>query len=453
MSRLAEIARTAPKGAILVCDGSGDVKGWLPAGPTEDGTYPVFDTRVPLGVRFEPDPGPAATEIIVASVWGSASSAGTSPAHARGDHVHGLPANPVTAHVGATDPHPGKYATGTHDHGAANEHFHDDNHIPSSIARDTEVTAAIATHAATPHGTTAHTHVDADLPAGLARDAEVAAMYAALGHAHVDADIPASIARDSEVAAAYQALSGKNIANGYAGLDASSLVPRARLGTGTADATTFLRGDGTWDVPAGGGGGGSQAPWRGKVHTLWGDGNPAQQDVNWSFQNTAVSVAAPTPTGIGATVGRLVSCRFETSITVNTLRYFGLASVANYTAAIYNGATGARIWTATLSVAAGWNAIALGGSAFTLPADTLLWFGIGTTGTGTTAGFRSPASPIANSLGITTLPGNLAQYLNRFAQVTLVAGAWPATLPSLAAAAFASAGATGTVPIFFADNA
>ena len=63
----------------------------------------------------------------------------------------------------------------------------------------------------------------------------------------------------------YQKESEKGQANGYASLDASTLVPFAQLGTGTADGTKFLRDDRTWATPAGGPGGsdpaqGSYAP-------------------------------------------------------------------------------------------------------------------------------------------------------------------------------------------------
>ena len=45
----------------------------------------------------------------------------------------------------------------------------------------------------------------------------------------------------------------KGQADGYASLNGSGLVPTTELGSGTADATTFLRGDRTFATPAGGG--------------------------------------------------------------------------------------------------------------------------------------------------------------------------------------------------------
>jgi len=56
----------------------------------------------------------------------------------------------------------------------------------------------------------------------------------------------------------YQLLSEKNQANGYAGLDVGGRVATVRLGTGTADGTTYLRGDQTWAAAASGGGGWTQ---------------------------------------------------------------------------------------------------------------------------------------------------------------------------------------------------
>lgn len=53
--------------------------------------------------------------------------------------------------------------------------------------------------------------------------------------------------------AAKQDLAQKGSPDGYVGLDSGSLAIQDQLGTGTADATTFLRGDQTWAVPGGGG--------------------------------------------------------------------------------------------------------------------------------------------------------------------------------------------------------
>lgn len=193
---------------------------------------------------------------------------------------------------------------------------------------------------------------------------------------------------------------------------------------------------------------GGDGPWEGIIHSTWGDGNP-HDPLLWAFQNTVVSVAGPTPTGITASIGRLRAFRFKTAISPIRVRWFGVAAVnAIYTMAIYSGTT--RLWTATITTAAAtWGSATV---AFTVPANTLCWFGLGANTTGTTSGFRSPASPIATSLGILTLPSMLNAYGLRYAQVALTAGAWPDPLPTLAAAAFASAGATGTLPIVFLDT-
>lgn len=48
---------------------------------------------------------------------------------------------------------------------------------------------------------------------------------------------------------AAELLANKNAVSGYAGLDASTLLATAQHGTGTANGTTFLRGDRTWAAP------------------------------------------------------------------------------------------------------------------------------------------------------------------------------------------------------------
>ncbi|MFZ1301478.1 MAG: hypothetical protein WAQ27_02775 [Candidatus Microsaccharimonas sp.] len=64
-----------------------------------------------------------------------------------------------------------------------------------------------------------------------------------------DANKPVSSAVQTALNAK-QDTSAKGQSGGYASLDGSTLVPRAQLGSGTADSTKVLYGDGTWAVPA-----------------------------------------------------------------------------------------------------------------------------------------------------------------------------------------------------------
>jgi len=72
-----------------------------------------------------------------------------------------------------------------------------------------------------------------------------------------EADAPGSVPQhaDDGHSVAYQRRSEKGQLGGYPELDDGGKVPPSQLGGGGADATKFLRGDQSWQVPAGGGGG------------------------------------------------------------------------------------------------------------------------------------------------------------------------------------------------------
>jgi hypothetical protein len=95
---------------------------------------------------------------------------------------------------------------------------------------------------------TAHSHVESDTT-GLVAD--LAARVLSTDSRLSDARTPTAHAI-SHKAAGGDVLAG--VVGGFAPLSSGLLVPTGYLGTGTQDATTFLRGDGTWAVPSGGGG-------------------------------------------------------------------------------------------------------------------------------------------------------------------------------------------------------
>lgn len=147
-----------------------------------------------------------------------------------------------------------------------------DSDIPATIARDSEVAAAVTaheaagdphtgyatdadltTHAATPHGG-AHPDLAAHDTLGLATQAELDAHDIDTTSVHGIADTSV-LATDAEVATAvsdhaaladphtgYQKESEKDQNSGYAGLAAAQ---------GTRDGTKFLRDDGTWAAAGG----------------------------------------------------------------------------------------------------------------------------------------------------------------------------------------------------------
>ena len=185
--------------------------------------------------------------------------------------------------------------------------------------------------------------------------------------------------------------------------------------------------------------------WEGKVHVTIFNGNPSEF-IHLGFStNTNVSPAL-TPTNIGVSVGRLVSFKFSTSITVATIRWLGEAAVSNaYTTAIYRDSDGARLWylnpTNTIN---NWSS-SISGLPITLDANTLYWFGIGTATTGTTAGFVTPQRINNNFWLASPAWTGLTTAGIRYCQVVLTNGAWTDPLPVKADATWAS----GTLPVFF----
>lgn len=195
--------------------------------------------------------------------------------------------------------------------------------------------------------------------------------------------------------------------------------------------------------------------WKGAVISCSGDGDPAMP---FLAQDLVVGVN-PTPTNIGVTVGRCMAFMVDTAITVNRIRWRGVGSVSNvYRVRVYRDSDSAAMCGETvLATTAAWNSATPTGGAFALAPGVVYWVVVGVNATGATAGIQVcfPQNRTPFNAGPATPPGNLAatgavgkSASYQQAQVVLVAGALPTTMPARSAP-----GAwTGGMPQFWLDN-
>ena len=168
----------------------------VPTGGTT-GQFLKKNTNTNYDCAWDDAGGGTATDTVASETsFGVSANAGVASAYARGDHTHGTPTDPITAHAAAADPHAGYQKES--EKGAINGYASldaggavPDAQIPSTIARDSEL-PNLAGHAAA-----------ADPHTGYQRESEKGAVngYASLdaGGTVPDAQIPTTIARDSEL--------------------------------------------------------------------------------------------------------------------------------------------------------------------------------------------------------------------------------------------------------------
>ena len=198
------------------------------------------------------DPGTPTTQ-----AFGDAAAAGTGTnPPAADDHKHGMPANPVTAHEAAGDPHPG-YLTAAEGNAAY------------------EATGAVSTHAAAgdPHTgyrleSADHTHATTGLQGGTVAHSDLTGLTTGDPHTQyaLDSDLTTHAGaadphtgyrlESADHTHATTGLQGGTVAHSaLTGIGADDHHARQHSSTSTLDhtfpggTTTFLRADGTYAAP------------------------------------------------------------------------------------------------------------------------------------------------------------------------------------------------------------
>jgi len=207
----------------------------------------------------------------------------------------------------------------------------------------------------------------------------------------------------------------------------------------------FYRGDAAWAYPH---------PWDGVLAGAFGDGNP---NILMSFCINGANTAS-TPTNISTSVARCLAFSLAAPLTVNKLRFFGLATVTScYDVAIYRYSDLARLTSELdFDTAAGWGSA---GSSLgvTLSANTVYFVAVSTRTTGTTAGIHCfNTGPTAGTRLVNTIPSSLPGSLS-FSTGALTAfqfqfAVTSGALPNPAATLAAPTAWTGGFPAFWLDN-
>ena len=192
----------------------------------------------------------------------------------------------------------------------------------------------------------------------------------------------------------------------------------------------------------------------------WGDGDPGKLMDDFAKQNN--TVAFPTNTTWGTGVARCVKFRLPMNLNLTAVRMFSLAALAaasGYQFAIYPAVAGsARLWQALQqpTLANAWMSVTAN-LPVTLVANTDYWFCAAPAATGTTVAFRTMDPPFHGAIfgaDAEPLGGKLNLGIPVLAQFAITAGAWPTTLPAIAAAAYLTPGTSGgMVPVWLEGTA